>query len=123
MALGIPANALGLIVAGDVGGYTIYTDRHGRKVVFPRSPPKKPPSPMQIKQRARFAQAVTNWRNATQLTRDQFEALSMRANICMTGHNLFIALSLRDDPKLFDTLKRQTGLPAPLPVFIVWPPS
>lgn len=121
MALGIPASCLGLIVAGDVGGYTLYTDRWGRKVAFPQSPPKEPPSPMQVKQRNRFASSVANWVAETREVKNTWEQLSLAANVCMTGHNLYIHYSLSNDQPALDTLIAQTGIFVTMPSSVPWP--
>ncbi len=120
MALGIPANMLGLIVAGDVGGFTIYTDRFGRKVAFPQSPPKKPPSPMQVVQRSRFATAVNNWTEETTAVKADWEQISLISALCMTGHNLYISFSLSCDQLGLTTLINQTNVNVSMPPPLPW---
>ncbi len=120
MGFGIPASMLGLVVSGDLAGQTIYTDRFGRKVYFEQAPPKQGPSPMQIIQRARFAEALRNWSDASIATRDGYESISLRASLCMTGLNLWIHVSLRHTTELLATLQRQTGLTVADPPLVYW---
>lgn len=122
MALGVPPNALGMIVSGDVDGYTIYTDMKGRKVAFPQAPPKEPPSPMQISHRARFASAQSAWTALTPQQKATLELATDRTSLAMTGQNLYIAIALKSNPDLVRTLERQTDLTLPAIPFVHYPP-
>ncbi len=110
MALGIPASILGLIVSGDCSGETIYTDRHGRKIHFPVAPPKKPPTQMQIDIRARFTAAQAEYMTLSPIDREDWELLTKRASLCMTGQNLFISVAMRRTYGTLDTIVKQTGI-------------
>lgn len=123
MPLGYPANLLGFVVSGDIAGQTIYTDRFMRKVVFPQAPPTKPPTPMQVIQRCRFATAVANWHAATESQRVGFEQISLKASLCMTGLNLWISVSLQGTVLMLDTLCKQTGIFVDDPPLIPWADS
>ncbi|KKM79862.1 hypothetical protein LCGC14_1345700 [marine sediment metagenome] len=115
MTLGVPASMLGLIVSGDIDGLSIYTDRHGRKIAYPKSPPTKPPSPLQVFQRTRFKNAMSNWRNATQNTRRNYENVSLLTSLAMTGLNLWLHFSLKGRPAALSTLSRQAGITLTMP--------
>ncbi len=115
MALGVPASVLGIIVSGDISGLTIYTDRHGRKVVFPKAPPKEPPSPWQIVVRARFKAAQAEYMAQPADEKERWEQITLRTNLCMTGQNLFIHVAMRSDYGILDTLMRQSGVNVTLP--------
>lgn len=106
---------LGLIVSGDIDGITIYTDRHGRKVAYPKSPPEKPPSPLQTFQRTRFKDAMTSWRNSTQQSRTDYEAVSLKTSLSMTGLNLWLHFSLKGRSPALATLSRQAGITLTMP--------
>jgi hypothetical protein len=110
MALGLPPGALGLIVSGDIDGLTIYTDRHGRKVAYPKAPPKEPPTDFQIYYRNRFKTAQANYMALTAPQKADYEDLTKRANLCLTGQNLFIHVALKHTFGLLDTLQQQTGV-------------
>ncbi len=119
MALGVPANVLGLIVSGDVSGLTIYTDRYGRKVVFPKAPPKEPPTPAQVTIRLRFKQAQQEYMRTSADEKRRWEKISLATSLCMTGQNLFIHVAMRLAYGTLDTLMRQSGInvtpPTPRP--------
>jgi hypothetical protein len=115
MALTIPASVLGLIVSGDVDGLTIYTDRYGQKIAYPKSPPDKPPSALQIIQRDRFRAAMNNWKVADAQVRADYESVSLLASLCMTGLNLWLHFSLKGRQSALTTLSRQTGITLPMP--------
>ena len=110
MALGIPASALGLIVSGDVDGLTIYTDRHGRKVAYPKSPPKEPPTDLQIHCRNRFRSAQAEYMAASLTQKILWEQLTLQSSLCLTGQNLFIHVAMMHSFPLLDTLMQQTGV-------------
>lgn len=122
MGLGFPPNAIGIIVSGDVDGYTIYTDMLGRKVAFPQAPPKEPPSPMQVSHRARFASAQSAWAALTAPQKAILELATQLTSLAMTGQNLYIAIALKANPDLVPTLERQTDLTFPAIPFVPYPP-
>lgn len=109
---------LGLIVSGDVGGITIYTNRHGRKVAYPKAPPTKPPSPLQTSQRNRFRDSMASWRELTNDQRTQWEDLSLAASLPMTGVNTWIHFALSGDDRALETLESQTRLTVTHPEYI-----
>ncbi len=115
MAFTVPVNILGIQVSGDLGGLTIYTDRFGKKVPFPKSPPKEPPSPQQSHQRAKFAAAQKEWSTQTDQVKKDYEDLCRITNVPMTGQNLWIHTALRNDFTALETLQRQSGISVPSP--------
>ncbi len=118
MAWTVPWNLIGLGVAGDVGGLTVYTDRFGRKVAYPKSPPDKPPSDLQIAQRTRFREAQAAWSALDLGQKLNLELAVMKSSICMTGQNLYITVALKNDQAGLDTIARQTDLTLPQVPFI-----
>jgi hypothetical protein len=110
MAEGIPFCLLGLQISGDVGPWTIYSDRFGKPIVFPRSPPKVPRSERQAAQRQRWRDCCDAWNALDQAERDAYETLSLRASMCMTGFNLFLKMSMNPDYSTWSLLFEQTGL-------------
>lgn len=117
MARGIPASFLGLKVAGDLGGNTFYTDRYGRKIVYPISPPKERPSVQQVLHRNRFARAVAEWQSLSEDEKTTLEKIANRNSLCATGQNVFISAALRADQATLNRLATAAHLVAPvLPV-------
>lgn len=109
------SNVLGLVVSGDLGDLTIYTDRFGKKIVFPKSPPKDPPSAAQTVQRERFRSAQQAYMALTSQEKIAYEDLALAASLCATGQNLFIHVSLKHSFEFLATLQRQWGIPVPNP--------
>lgn len=107
MPYGYPATLLGLIVSGDLGPSTIYTDRAGRKVEFPKAPPTKPPSPGQQFQRDRFRQAQANYMALTPAEKHDWEQLTLRTALSLTGQNLYISVSMKGSYDFLQTVQRQ----------------
>lgn len=118
MAFTVPYSVLGLTVSGDLGGITIYTDRFGRKIAFPQAPPKKPPTPNQVHQRARFATAQKAWATLPVEQKALLELASVRGSVPFTGQNLYISVALKNDASALDNLATQTGLTLPVVPFI-----
>jgi len=110
MGLGIPASALGLIVSGDIGELTIYTDRRGRKIAYPKAPPKEPPSVMQINCRRRFRSAQLQYMALTPSQKLAYEDLARGAGLCLTGQNLLIHVAMKHTFGTLTTLMQQTGI-------------
>lgn len=115
MAWTVPWNLVGLLVSGDVDGVTVYTDRFGKKVVFPVAPPDKPPSTLQSVQRGRFTSAVSAYRALTTAEKTAYELIVQRGSLCLTGQNLFIKVALKRQYRSLDTLMHQTGVTVPYP--------
>src|SRR6266850_835130 len=106
----IPGALLGIWLSGDFGEMTAYTKKDGTIVIFPKSPPDKPPSPKQIIQRLRFKLAQRNYMNLTKVERSQWEMLIMRNYLDLTGQNAYISLSLDPDDAKLETLNRRAGM-------------
>jgi hypothetical protein len=105
----------GLTVAGDCGPLTIYTDKHFRKVAFPRSPPKQPASAIQIWQRDRWRVALANYHLLTEADRQNLDRCCHRLSLQMNAASLWLNLWFQPTDSLRQTLQRQSGLPLPDP--------
>jgi hypothetical protein len=110
MAYTIPWHLVGLSVAGDFGDQTIYTDKHGRKIVYQFAPPHKPPTTLQLAQRARFKAANDAWKAAASSQRAAWTAMSYRLSLPMTGLNAWIWCAFCPDDSQAETLQRQSGI-------------
>jgi len=115
MPYGFPASALGFIVSGDLGPSTIYTDRSGKTVEFPKSPPTTPPSPRQAILRARFRNAQAAYMALTPQLKELWEELARRSLVVMTGQNLYIHFAMVHDYDALSTLNAQCHLAVPSP--------
>lgn len=115
----VPWNLLGFSVSGDVGGYTIYTDKNNRKIAFPLAPPDKPPSPAQAAHRERFRLAQAAWSGLSDQVKLQLETASQAGSLVMTGQNLYITIALQNDNTALQTLAEQTGTTLPFIPFVL----
>jgi len=101
---------LGMNVQGDIGPLTMYTSRRRKLVVFLRAPPLNPPSQTQEIMRDLFRNYAAAWRAAGQAVRDQWKQATQRANLSLTGYQLWVWFSrTRDEPAL-RTIERQSSL-------------
>lgn len=112
-ALASTLGLLGIEVQGDIGPWTVYTDRYGRKKWFLFSPPTKPPTAPQIAQRARFQQAQKNWADLTAQEKENLETACKKTSLVLTGQNLFISAQLTGRQEALQVIARQTDLPLP----------
>ena len=106
----IPWRWIALDLSGDVSDWTCWTTRRGKITVMPRSPPKKPPSQRQIRERKRFSDAIAAWRQLPDDEKEKWYLLCLRAGLCMRATSLWVALSLRPDPEALNTLCAMTGI-------------
>lgn len=102
---------LGLQPSGDLGPYTCYYSRRRRLIIFPKAPPKKPPTPAQVYQRALFRSAAFLWRRLPQSDRDLWETAARRAHLNITGYNLWMFLQTTGRVDIIQTIERHSGLP------------
>lgn len=115
----VPWTLLGFNLSGDIGPYSIYTDAKRRKIVYPKSPPDKPPSTLQLHQRNRFTQAQSAWKALPDQVKRDLEEVCRRSSLVMGGCALWISASLKPDGnESIQTLARQTGIPLPTCVYI-----
>lgn len=100
---------LGWNTQGDLGPWTFYTDRRKGLVFFPRSPPNKPPSYLQRKQRNQFKMAAAAWRLTPPDKRESWRLAAAAANLRITHVNFFFYWFLTKDNAAVRTVERQTG--------------
>jgi len=113
MAWTVPWNLIGMEVSGDVGDYTIYTNRFQKKVAFPKAPPKEPPSELQIIQRASFKAAQKSWMDLTDQEKTNLENATKKLSMPLTGQNLWISALLKSDFQAYLTVQNQSGIILP----------
>jgi len=112
---------LGLDTNGDLGDFTFFTDQRNEPVYFLKTWPKDPATYHQTIKRQRFSHIGNRWRSLDDATRSLWETLSHRANLQITGYNLFVVYMLGTGTRYVQTLQSKTGLDvitptgAPLP--------
>ena len=100
---------LGFVVWGDLAEVTIYRDKQGKIVWFPKTYPHKAPSDAQLAQREKMTQASNYWGYLTPNRQNQWNLATKRASLCMHGYNLFVHWFLTYDHTAMRTIARQTG--------------
>lgn len=113
MAWTIPWQIIGLQVSGDFGDLTIYTDRYGKKIPFPKSPPKEPPSAAQLAVRSAFKTAQAEWKALTANQKAALETACRKTSVPLTGQNLWIHCRTTNDWDAYATIQRQSGITLP----------
>ena len=84
-------------IAGDVGPFTVWTTQRGKVVWIKRAPPDKPASDRQRQQRLRFRLAWMNWKAEPEEVKEKWRAIISHTQICMSAHNLYMALAMNPD--------------------------
>lgn len=108
--LGKESRWLGMYITGDIGPLTFYTNQRAKLVAFPRAPPLHPPSTTQEAIRELFRDYATKWRALTHAQRAQWLSAGRKANLAITGYNLFFWFCRSRDEAELRTIERQTGI-------------
>jgi len=105
----------GFTLAGDLGDFTWYTNRRGKRVAFLRAPPPNAPSPAQKRQRLRFGLARERWANLTAPQKAELEQAVITLAMVLTGQNLYMSLQLVPRPTVWAQVKAllSPGFPDP----------
>ena len=98
---------------GDLGPWTMYTDRRRGLVYYLRAPPKEPASYLQQIQRQRFAAAADAWRKIGQAARQAWNQIAITARLRITGFNLWTYANITNDWTTVHTIQTQTGVTLP----------
>lgn len=100
---------LGLIQYGDLSNWTTYRTAKGRLVWFPKTWPKKPPSPLQNTWHAKMRASALSWRNLTREQRSAYHRACLKLSLPLPPFALKFALDNAKTPKLKSTIERQSG--------------
>jgi hypothetical protein len=103
-------NFFGVIIQGDFADITCYRSKNGTLIWFPKAPPRKPPSELQIDQRDKWSDIIENWVELPQATRDKWELVCQRESLWISGINLYIWWRCSLDDSIIHTLERHTGI-------------
>jgi len=103
-------NLLGFGPTGDLGPLTGYTTKRGRPVWYLKAPPKTPPTQYQIHYRNLFRLVAMAWQSLPPGKRADWLAVSRRANLRITGYNLFLWYHHTRDTAVIRTIEHQTGI-------------
>lgn len=100
----------GFIVWGDFDGVTMYRNRKGKMVAFAKTWPEHLPRPAIIAQKAKFKAASQDWVALSAEAKRNWEAVTKRLSLTMTGYNLFMHYKLQPDLAALATLEHQSGI-------------
>lgn len=101
---------MGLSIQGDIDGITCYRSaRHG-VIWFPKAPPTKPASPLQLAQRVKWRRILDDWLALSDAVRRNWMLITERATLSLHGLNLYIWWRCAEDDSIIETLQRQTGI-------------
>jgi hypothetical protein len=106
---------LGFNVQGDLGPLTMYTSKRKKMVAFLRAPPLNPPSPIQRYLRDTFREAARQWRAQGAPNRSLWNTAVRRANLGLSGYNLWVWFSRTRNHAALTTIERQSGITLPRP--------
>jgi hypothetical protein len=101
---------IALELNGDIGGVTTYTNRRHKIIAFPQAPPRVPPTPNQIIQRARLTAIAAAWRVLGAPQRALWRVAATRANLSISGYNLYTVCKMRYEWSYAQTIEHQTGI-------------
>lgn len=101
---------IGMKCQGDIGDMTCYTSRRNKVVWFLKSPPKEPPSFEQQEIRQKFSDAGEGWRALSDAERNLWNLAAQRANLRITGYNLWVYFFVKLDWWALRTIENQTGI-------------
>lgn len=113
MAWTIPWNLLGIVISGDIGDVTIYRNKNGKVVPFPKDMHQEATSPLRAWSRNRFRVAQANWAALTDDQKADLEAACRSLSLPLTGQNLYISVQLRNRQSHYKTIERQSGITLP----------
>lgn len=101
---------MGVLTNGDFGPYTFYTSKRKNLVIFLKTWPKDPATYHQKLNRDRWRHAAVRWRGLDNSTRAKWKLLARRANLTISGYNLFLHYVTGKGTAAVETCQRVTGI-------------
>lgn len=99
---------------GDLGDLTLYTNKNGKLVAFPKDWRQEKTSPARTRCRERFRLAQASWSTLDTSQKNQLEEACKKLSIPFTGQNLWISTALTGDLEAYSTVAVQSGINLPL---------
>lgn len=96
----------GFVIWGDFAELTMYRRPDGRLVLFSKTWPDKPPSPLQTAERLRLTFAAQAWQQLTPAKKKEWDTATKRASLCMNGYNLYVHWHYTGDTPAIRTIER-----------------
>jgi len=111
-----PWHLLGFRPTGDIGDFTLYTNRKKSIVCFPKTHPGKPFTSRQLANMRQFAAIASVWRSISSASRADWSRACQLAGLTITPYNLFVYANMQPDTSTLETVQRQSG------VYLGYPP-
>lgn len=105
-----PWRLLGFRPTGDVGQFTLYTNRKGKLVCFLKTRPSKPLTSRQRANNRQFAAIASVWRSMSPASRQAWQQACRQAGLTITAYNLFVYSNMQPDSTTLQTIQRQSGI-------------
>lgn len=97
---------LGINSQGDLGPWTMYTDKQKGLVFFIKAPPLEPPSLLQTSVRNAVKLSAYTWRSLSAAQRADWETAARRTHLKIHGYNLFTFWIITKDDPCIHTVER-----------------
>jgi hypothetical protein len=104
---------MGFKLQGDFGPFTCYTSKRNQVIWFIKSPPLEPPTMEQIEQMNLFRFAGFSWKQMSDQERDSWNQATSRANLRISGYNLWTFWICTQDRPAIATVEFQSGILLP----------
>lgn len=101
---------MGYHATGDLGPYTFYTTKRKAIVWFEKYWPCKEATPLQAHTRNKFRLAGYLWQALEPQQRVDWLSAQAKANLQITGYNLFVYYICTNDAPTIHTIERQAHL-------------
>lgn len=108
--------------SGSIGDLTMYTTRYGTLVIYPKTQPTGPPSPLQLQHRDRFRRAQAAWSALSDADKLALETATKTLSMNYGGQSLYMHLAMQTNTLLRETIIRSTGQPLPPIPFVPFLP-
>jgi hypothetical protein len=101
---------MGFLAWGDLAGLTMYVNRRRNLVVYPKSPPDKPPSAAQTVYRNMMRNAAAEWKNWDSPLKANWDRACRRLSLKLHGFDLWVYWYFKCDRPTIATIERQSNL-------------
>jgi hypothetical protein len=105
-----PWRLIGIRPTGDVGPFTLYTNRKGKLICFLKTRPAKPLTARQRANMRKFEAIASVWRSMEPAQRADWSLAAKRAGLTITAYNLFIYSQMQPDSSTLLTVQNQSGI-------------
>lgn len=105
-----PWHLIGFRPTGDVGDFTLYSNKKKAIVCFLKTHPGKPFTARQKANMRQFAAIASVWSSMSPALREAWSQACQRAGLTITPYNLFVYSNMQPDSSTLQTVQRQSGI-------------